>query len=113
VIFIFPSMFVVALGPAALNLMKTFAGGWWRSVLIGRAQARSTRQWTTRPRHLKPGAPAKPASALEQLEALGGHLTPDNVRLGHTSCNNHDFTWRKGMCLGKSALGYPRRLPLG
>src|SRR4051794_17667749 len=27
VIFIFPSMFVVALGPAALNLMKTFAGG--------------------------------------------------------------------------------------
>jgi tight adherence protein C len=27
VIFIFPSMFVVALGPAALGLMKTFAGG--------------------------------------------------------------------------------------
>jgi tight adherence protein C len=27
VIFIFPSMFVVALGPAALNLMKTFSGG--------------------------------------------------------------------------------------
>jgi tight adherence protein C len=27
VLFIFPSMFVVALGPAALNLMKTFSGG--------------------------------------------------------------------------------------
>ena len=27
VIFIFPSMFVVALGPAALNLMKSFGGG--------------------------------------------------------------------------------------
>jgi tight adherence protein C len=27
VIFIFPSMFVVALGPAALNLMKAFSGG--------------------------------------------------------------------------------------
>ena len=27
VVFIFPSMFVVALGPAALNLMKTFSGG--------------------------------------------------------------------------------------
>jgi tight adherence protein C len=27
VIFIFPSMFVVALGPAMLNLMKTFSGG--------------------------------------------------------------------------------------
>jgi tight adherence protein C len=27
VIFIFPSMFVVALGPAALNLMKSFSGG--------------------------------------------------------------------------------------
>ncbi|MDX6535127.1 MAG: tight adherence protein, partial [Gaiellales bacterium] len=27
VIFIFPSMFVVALGPAALGLMKTFSGG--------------------------------------------------------------------------------------
>ncbi len=27
VLFVFPSMFVVALGPAALNLMKTFSGG--------------------------------------------------------------------------------------
>ncbi len=27
VVFIFPSMFVVALGPAALNMMKTFGGG--------------------------------------------------------------------------------------
>jgi tight adherence protein C len=27
VVFIFPSMFVVALGPAALNMMKTFSGG--------------------------------------------------------------------------------------
>jgi tight adherence protein C len=27
VLFIFPSMFIVALGPAALNLMKTFGGG--------------------------------------------------------------------------------------
>jgi tight adherence protein C len=27
VVFIFPSMFVVALGPAALNLMQTFSGG--------------------------------------------------------------------------------------
>jgi hypothetical protein len=97
------------------------------------------------------GAPAKPASAVEQLEALGvggilwqlardgqivdvrcempqcycfrgrryfdpgpscsdwsptadhyprlkmhgGHLTPDNVRLGHKFCNNHDFIWRQ------------------
>jgi hypothetical protein len=27
VMFIFPAMFVVALGPAALNLMKAFSGG--------------------------------------------------------------------------------------
>jgi tight adherence protein C len=27
VLFVFPSMFVVALGPAALNLMQTFSGG--------------------------------------------------------------------------------------
>ena len=27
VLFIFPALFVVALGPAALNLMKTFSGG--------------------------------------------------------------------------------------
>jgi hypothetical protein len=27
VLFIFPAMFIVALGPAMLNLMKTFAGG--------------------------------------------------------------------------------------
>jgi len=27
VLFIFPAMFIVALGPAMLNLMKTFSGG--------------------------------------------------------------------------------------
>ena len=27
VLFIFPAMFIVALGPAMLNLMKTFTGG--------------------------------------------------------------------------------------
>ncbi len=24
-----------------------------------------------------------------------GHLTPDNVRLGHKLCNQRDYTWRK------------------
>ncbi len=24
----------------------------------------------------------------------GGHLTPDNVRLGHKLCNRRDYEWR-------------------
>lgn len=29
------------------------------------------------------------------LKSKGGHLTPDNVRLGHVKCNAYDYTLRK------------------
>ena len=28
------------------------------------------------------------------LKTHGGHLTPDNVRLGHRLCNQRDYQWR-------------------
>jgi hypothetical protein len=35
------------------------------------------------------------ADHYPRLKMHGGHLTPDNVRLGHKFCNNHDFIWRR------------------
>jgi hypothetical protein len=35
------------------------------------------------------------ADHYPRLKMHGGHLTPDNVRLGHKFCNNHDFIWRQ------------------
>jgi hypothetical protein len=35
------------------------------------------------------------ADHYPRLKMHGGHLTPDNVRLGHKFCNNQDFTWRQ------------------
>jgi hypothetical protein len=34
------------------------------------------------------------ADHYPRLKMHGGHLTPDNVRLGHRLCNRRDFTWR-------------------
>jgi len=34
------------------------------------------------------------ADHYPRLKAHGGHLTPDNVRLGHRLCNRRDYTWR-------------------
>jgi hypothetical protein len=46
-------------------------------------------------------APRKPYSDWEptadhypKLKMHGGHLTPDNVRLGHRLCNKRDYIWR-------------------
>jgi hypothetical protein len=35
------------------------------------------------------------ADHYPRLKMHGGHLTPDNVRLGHRLCNRRDFQWRK------------------
>ena len=34
------------------------------------------------------------ADHYPRLKKHGGHLTPDNVRLGHKLCNQLDYTWR-------------------
>ena len=34
------------------------------------------------------------ADHYPRLKMHGGHLTPDNVRLGHKLCNRRDYTWR-------------------
>jgi hypothetical protein len=34
------------------------------------------------------------ADHYPRLKMHGGHLTPDNVRLGHKLCNQRDFEWR-------------------
>ena len=34
------------------------------------------------------------ADHYPRLQAHGGHLTPDNVRLAHRLCNRRDYTWR-------------------
>jgi hypothetical protein len=34
------------------------------------------------------------ADHYPRLKMHGGHLTPDNVRLGHKLCNKRDFEWR-------------------
>lgn len=35
------------------------------------------------------------ADHYPRLKMHGGHLAPDNVRLGHKLCNNRDFIWRQ------------------
>jgi hypothetical protein len=35
------------------------------------------------------------ADHYPRLKMHGGHLTPDNVRLGHRLCNKLDYQWRK------------------
>jgi hypothetical protein len=35
------------------------------------------------------------ADHYPRLKMHGGHLTPDNVRLGHRLCNRRDYGWRK------------------
>ena len=35
------------------------------------------------------------ADHYPRLKMHGGHLTPDNVRLGHRLCNKRDYIWRK------------------
>jgi hypothetical protein len=34
------------------------------------------------------------ADHYPKLKMHGGHLTPDNVRLGHRLCNRRDYEWR-------------------
>ncbi len=34
------------------------------------------------------------ADHYPRLKMHGGHLTPDNVRLGHRLCNARDYRWR-------------------
>jgi hypothetical protein len=34
------------------------------------------------------------ADHYPRLKMHGGHLTPDNVRLGHKLCNRRDYEWR-------------------
>jgi hypothetical protein len=34
------------------------------------------------------------ADHYPRLKMHGGHLTPDNVRLGHRLCNRRDYEWR-------------------
>ena len=34
------------------------------------------------------------ADHYPRLRMHGGHLTPDNVRLGHKLCNQRDYEWR-------------------
>jgi len=34
------------------------------------------------------------ADHYPRLKMHGGHLTPDNVRLGHRVCNRRDYEWR-------------------
>jgi DNA-binding transcriptional MerR regulator len=46
---------------------------------LRRLQLRGSRPW---------------ADHYPRLEAHGGHLTPDNVRLGHRLCNRRDPQWR-------------------
>lgn len=43
------------------------------------------------------------ADHYPRLKAHGGHLTPDNVRLGHRLCNRRDYQWRMkiNVMLGK------------
>jgi hypothetical protein len=43
------------------------------------------------------------ADHYPRLKMHGGHLTPDNVRLGHRLCNQRDYTWRQkiNVLLGK------------
>ncbi len=38
---------------------------------------------------------APTADHYPRLKMHGGHLTPDNVRLGHRLCNRRDYEWRK------------------
>jgi len=57
-------------------------------------------------RHFDPRPPPSPspspspspwsptADHYPRLKKHGGHLTPDNVRLGHKLCNQLDYTWR-------------------
>ena len=43
-----------------------------------------------------PGADWMPtADHYPKLKMHGGHLTPDNVRLGHWLCNQRDYLWRR------------------
>ena len=37
---------------------------------------------------------APSADHYPRLKMHGGHLTPDNVRLGHRLCNRRDYEWR-------------------
>ena len=59
------------------------------------------------PRHFAPKLPVSEWSATAdhypRLKMHGGHLTPDNVRLGHRLCNQRDYTWRQkiNVLLGK------------
>jgi hypothetical protein len=43
------------------------------------------------------------ADHYPKLKMHGGHLTPDNVRLGHRLCNRRDYEWRTriNVMLGK------------
>jgi hypothetical protein len=43
------------------------------------------------------------ADHYPRLKMHGGHLTPDNVRLGHRLCNQRDYVWRTkiNVMLGK------------
>jgi hypothetical protein len=44
---------------------------------------------------ISPGADWMPtADHYPRLKMHGGRLTPDNVRLGHRLCNQHDYIWR-------------------
>ena len=44
---------------------------------------------------ISPGADWMPtADHYPRLKMHGGHLTPDNVRLGHRLCNQRDYIWR-------------------
>ena len=58
-------------------------------------------------RHFAPRLPASEwspsADHYPRLKMHGGHLTPDNVRLGHRLCNQRDYTWRQtiNVLLGK------------
>jgi hypothetical protein len=48
--------------------------------------------------HFDPAQPqadwSPTADHYPRLKAHGGHLTPDNVRLGHRLCNRRDYGWR-------------------
>ena len=49
-------------------------------------------------RYFKPRPPRSDwevtADHYPTLKTHGGHLTPDNVRLGHRVCNQRDYQWR-------------------
>jgi len=46
------------------------------------------------PRSARPHDWEPTADHYPRLKMHGGHLTPDNVRLGHRLCNKRDYIWR-------------------